>query len=148
MVMLKQQLQFKYKEKEEAQKAEAEAKKERILASLPDIIPCQKCGGPNSFDNVVCNYCGCNLHKKPFFIDPADLVEDEQNEESTTKTEQSGDGYTFHRVISFLIPLIGFIVGGIMLANDKEKQRECGKTCIILAVVSMVLGAIFAFLLW
>lgn len=147
MVQLKQQLKNKRMEEIEARKAEAKEKEKRILINLPDTITCQKCGGPNSFDNIVCNYCGVNLDKRPFYIDPTDLEDDTQNEQ--LKTENcANDGYTFHYVISFLIPLIGFIVGAIMLAKDEDEQRGCGKTCILLAIASILLGIVIPFLLF
>ena len=60
----------------------------------------------------------------------------------------SGDSYTFHYVISFLIPLIGFIVGAVMLANDNAEKRSCGKTCIIIGIISMIIYAVFTGAFW
>ena len=134
MELLKQQLRDCYKKEEEAKKA-------RILANLPESIPCQKCGGPNAFDNIVCNYCGAKLDKKRFYIDPNDQAEEDQAE--TSKEDAvGGDGYGFHYFISFLIPLIGFILGAVMLGNGDEERQSAGKACIIIGVVSCVITAI------
>lgn len=52
------------------------------------------------------------------------------------------DGYTFHRVISFVIPLVGFIVGAILLSSEDKKRCSCGKTCVLLGLASIVLSVI------
>lgn len=135
------QLQALQNERNRIKKEEYEKK---VLSRLPQIINCEKCDGPNPFANKTCDFCGHKLDRTKYYTDEYY----EESEDEAEDSNKGGDGYTFHRVISFLIPLIGFIVGAIMLANDKEEQRECGKTCIILAIVSMILGVIFAFMLW
>ena len=138
MELLKQQLQYRYRQREEEQEKEAAAKKARILANLPESIPCQKCGGPNTFDNIVCNYCGANLDKKPYYIDPDELHE-EQDEKACV---HGGDGFGFHYFISFFIPLVGFILGAVMLGNENEERQSAGKACIIIGVISIIITAI------
>ncbi|MBR4627179.1 MAG: hypothetical protein IKO47_05700 [Ruminococcus sp.] len=46
--------------------------------------------------------------------------------------------YGFHYCISLIIPLIGFIIGSIMLCDSDEKKRYVGKTCIILSLISVI----------
>ncbi len=72
--------------------------------------------------------------------------EEENNQEIATLIQSKKtihkNSYTFHYIISFLIPLVGFIVGAIMLANDDNEKSSCGKICIILGMISMILSII------
>ena len=118
----------------------------KVLSRLPDIIKCEKCDGPNSFSNKVCDFCGHKLDKAKYYTDEYY----EMSEENDEPEEESdvGERYTFHYVISFLIPFVGFIVGAVMLANDDAEKRSCGKVCIILSIVSFVVSAIVMRLIW
>ncbi|NDO18825.1 hypothetical protein FMM68_04045 [Lachnospiraceae bacterium MD329] len=59
-----------------------------------------------------------------------------------TQEEQQG-GYGFQYAISFLIPLVGFILGAIMLSKNDERERSGGKSCIVLSITSIILCTIF-----
>lgn len=52
--------------------------------------------------------------------------------------------YTFHYVISVVIPLVGFIMGGILLTKEDEEDRFAGKVCIVAGIISTVIG----YVLW
>lgn len=41
-------------------------------------------------------------------------------------------------ILSFLIPLAGIIIGIIFFTKDTQPEKQFGKMCIILAVVSIV----------
>ena len=127
------QLQALLNERERIKREEYEAK---VLARLPETINCEKCDGPNSFSNKVCDFCGHELNKAKYYTD-----------EYYEWTEEN-DSYTFHYVISFIIPLIGFIVGAVMLANDDAEKRTCGKACIIIGIVSTVVFSVFKGAFW
>lgn len=118
-----------------------QAKQAQIIASLPKEIICPKCDGINPFDNNTCQFCGWVLDKKEYYGEDWNLPE-ENIDESAESDEKSN--YTFHYVISFLIPLVGFIVGAIMLGKDDSGQRSVGKVCIICGIISIVI----TYLLW
>jgi len=42
-------------------------------------------------------------------------------------------------IVSFLVPLAGIIVGIIFYTKDSPEEKQFGKMCIILAVISIVL---------
>ena len=54
------------------------------------------------------------------------------------EVEQSS-GYSFHYIISFLIPLVGFILGAIMMSKEDYDERLCGKKCIVMGILSMII---------
>ena len=45
-------------------------------------------------------------------------------------------------ILSFVIPLAGFIVGAIYLSKDEEHYKHIGKNCLILSLMNIVLGFI------
>ncbi len=118
------------KEKIEQYKKEERAKIEKML---PKEIECPKCGGPNPFKNDTCSFCGYKLNKQKYYnIDYYNNVDSLEEDSSTEKS------YTFQYIISFLIPLIGFILGAILLSKDNEDEVSIGKQCIILGIVSII----------
>lgn len=138
-----EQLKALQAERKRIKREEYEAK---VLSRLPETINCEKCDGPNPFSNKVCDYCGHKLDKAKYYTD--EYYEWEEDSKETDEPSNQGDSYTFHYIISFLIPLIGFIVGAIMLANDNAEKRSCGKACIIIGIVSMIVSAIFVGAFW
>ena len=48
----------------------------------------------------------------------------------------------FRYVISFLIPLVGYIMGAILLSKDNETDKTIGKKCIIIGIVSAIVGGV------
>lgn len=132
-------------------KETVEKKKEALSVAisefLPDEIECEKCGGPNKFSNDVCEYCGHELDKSPYFRRAARLATGEDPEEAENDEERS-ESYLFHMVISFVIPLVGLIMGAIMLTSNDADKREIGKRCIIIAIAAMILGGILISFFW
>ena len=137
------QLEALQSERRRIKREEYEAK---VLSRLPETINCEKCDGPNPFSNKVCDFCGHKLDKAKYYTD--EYYEWEEETEKNEEVSTSGDSYTFHYVISFLIPLIGFIVGAVMLANDNAEKRSCGKACIIIGIVSMIISAVCVGAFW
>jgi len=126
MNLIKKQLEL-YEQKE----------KEKIEKMLPKEIKCSKCEGPNSFENDECVFCGAKLDKKKYYS-----LEYYESQCADIETESGGEGNTFRYVISFLIPLIGYILGAILLSKDSAEEKAVGQNCIILGIVSAVLGVI------
>ena len=115
-----------------------------VLARLPETIHCEKCDGPNPFSNKVCAFCGQPLDKSKYYTDGYyEWTEETAGNEEDERTDQKEESYTFHYVISFLIPLIGFIMGAVMLAGNDAEKRSRGKACILIGIFSVVFAAIF-----
>ena len=134
-----EEMDFIYQRIQEV-KAEEKAKLDAwVEQNLPKEINCPKCEGPNPFENKNCSFCGHKLDKSRYY-DPvyyAFAEEDDQNAQ-----QEHGRSFGFHYVISFLIPMIGFILGAIMLGKNDEEEVSVGKACIILGIVSIVIAAI------
>ena len=45
-------------------------------------------------------------------------------------------------ILSFFIPLAGFIVGAIYASKDEEHYKQVGKNCLIFSVMNIVFGFI------
>lgn len=64
------------------------------------------------------------------------------------ETISSGVKILFY-LLSFFIPIVGFIIGAIYYSKPEPELKEVGKMCLILAVLSIVVsivcwGSIFA----
>lgn len=110
-----------------------------IQQHLPDEISCPKCDGVNPFENEKCCYCGHIFDKSKYYNVNYYLQDDSEPAEEEETDKRS---YTFQYVISFLIPLVGFILGAILLSKDDEEEKSAGKTVIILGIVSIVIGTV------
>ena len=126
MTLIKKQIEL-YEKKE----------KEEIEKMLPKEIICSKCDGSNSFENDECVFCGAKLDKKKYYS--MDYYEKQDN---GSEGEVERESNTFRYVISFLIPLIGYILGAILLSKDNSNEKTVGQNCIILGIVSTVLCAL------
>ena len=51
-------------------------------------------------------------------------------------------------ILSFFIPLSGFIVGAIYVSKDEEHYKHVGKNCLIFSLMNIVLGFIMIALLF
>ena len=63
------------------------------------------------------------------------------------REKESSNSYTFQYVISFLIPLVGFILGAILLSKENEEEKAVGKSCIILGIIAVVISTIIIVLI-
>ena len=114
---------------------------ERLKELLPKEIECPKCDGINRFEATECKYCGYNIEKEKAKYYSLDYYEND-NDDTLDDSEDEKDGnYLFQYIISFLIPLIGFILGAILLSKDDE-QKSVGKVCIIIGIVSTIISSI------
>lgn len=117
---------------------ENKAKETWIKEHLPKEINCPKCDGPNSSENDCCSFCGYKFDKNQFLI-----LDENENCKCDNKEDEEDESYTFQYIISFLIPLIGFIIGAIFLTKDNKEEKEVGKGCILVAIVSVIISAFF-----
>ena len=64
-------------------------------------------------------------------------------------TDQA-DTHVFRYAISLIVPLVGLILGAILLSKDDPEEKAAGKSCIILSLVSTAIVAfavyVFVFL--
>jgi len=118
-----------------------------IQQHLPDEITCPKCDGVNPFENEKCCYCGHTFDKSKYYNINYYIQDDT---DTAAEEETDSKSYTFQYVISFLIPLVGFILGAILLSKDDEEEKSVGKTLIILGIISIVIGTIITtfFIKW
>ncbi len=50
--------------------------------------------------------------------------------------------YGMHYLFSVLVPLVGFIMGGIFMTKENPAQIRAGRNCIWFAFASMIVGTI------
>ena len=125
-----------------ARKAAADA---WISEHLPKEIKCPKCEGPNPFSNDHCEFCGYKLDKSEYYsmeyyenLRASHALDDNQAAENVPM--DSDKSYGFQYFASFLVPLVGFILGAILMGKDDAGDRSAGKACVMLGVISMVLS--------
>ena len=67
-----------------------------------------------------------------------------KNKQEDTQIDKQIDNTTviLLYILSFFIPLAGFIVGAIYASKDEEHYKQVGKNCLIFSVMNIVLGFI------
>ena len=82
---------------------------------------------------------GCIAAAVIFFI-----TKDEKAESESSEIIKEIDGTTvlLLYILSFFIPLAGFIVGAIYASKDEEHYKHVGKNCLIFSVLNIILGFI------
>ena len=77
-------------------------------------------------------------------------VVSKQNKEKHSEIEKEIDGTTvlLLYILSFFIPLAGFIVGAIYASKEEEHYKHVGKNCLIFSVLNIVFGFIMLALLF
>ena len=78
----------------------------------------------------------------------AESKKDEKAESKSFPIEKQIDGTTviLLYILSFFIPLAGFIVGAIYASKDEEHYKHVGKNCLIFSVLNIVL-VLFSYIL-
>ncbi|MDH3364716.1 MAG: zinc ribbon domain-containing protein [Thermoplasmata archaeon] len=86
---------------------------------------CVSCGRSISWDANVCPYCGHDYRAQVYAGQP--------------RGEQISSGVKIlFYLLSFFIPLVGFIIGAIYYSKPEPEMKEVGKMCLILAVLAIV----------
>ena len=75
-----------------------------------------------------------------FFI--TKLYEKVEFESSTIVKQIDGATVILLYILSFFIPLAGFIVGAIYASKNEEHYKHVGKNCLIFSVMNIVIGFI------
>ncbi len=65
-----------------------------------------------------------------------------KNPNNSNMQYKEKENNVFRYVISFLIPLVGYILGVILLSKDNADDKSVGKNCIILGIVSAIIGGV------
>ena len=94
---------------------------------------CTSCGRMISWDANVCPYCGHDFRALQItqVIEPI----------------SSGMKILFY-ILSFLIPIAGFIIGAIYWMRPDEPSKHVGKMCIVFAIVGILLSVGLAAVLY
>lgn len=139
------QLKQRYEELSETQSANIEDETEKTYF-LPVEIHCEKCDAPSPSSNETCPFCGHKFDKSKYYIDVSDDDDDDDEEEDEEEEDDddsvASNSFTFHYIASFFIPLVGFIIGAILLSSDDSEKQSVGKACIILGIISTLISAI------
>ena len=109
---------------------------EKIEKMLPKEIECPKCFGPNEFKNESCTFCGAKLNKEKYYT-----LEYYNNYKENIEIEEK-ESYSFQYIISFLIPLGGFILGAIMMSKENDEKVSIGKKCVVVSITSIIIYVI------
>ncbi len=72
----------------------------------------------------------------------------ENAEEETEFEDEETRSYTFQYIISFFIPLVGYILGAILLSKDDSDEKSVGKVCIILGIISTIISVISSIMIF
>ncbi len=106
------------------------------MTSTPGAAPtrnCVSCGRAISWDANVCPYCGHDFRATVGYA----------------PREQMSEGVKILLyIVSFLIPIVGFIVGIIYYTKPEPELKQFGKMCLILGLISVLLSLLcycFAF---
>ena len=81
-----------------------------------------------------------------FFI--TKLYEKAESESSTIEKQIDGTTVILLYILSFFIPLAGFIVGAIYASKEEEHYKHVGKNCLIFSVINIVLSLVMVVLLF
>lgn len=106
----KKELDIKYKEEEYIEE----------VKNRPLELKCPKCDGINKSSNVKCEYCGYTFKREDYF----------NNEDVSEKNSN-----IILYIISFLLPIIGIILGIVYISKDNE---ELGKKLILFSIVIFI----------
>jgi hypothetical protein len=96
---------------------------------------CVSCGRSISWYANVCPYCGHDYRAQLY------------TGQVRGETISSGVKILFY-LLSFFIPIVGFIIGAIYYTKPEPELKEVGKMCLILAVLAIVINVVCAAALW
>ena len=93
--------------------------------------PCPNCGNQNPDDAKFCESCG-----KPL----SNSLQQQPYSGTPIQPGVSGGAKTGLGILSFLIPLVGIILGIIYMNDSDPSKKAAGKTYLYLGIGGMVLG--------
>ena len=96
---------------------------------------CVSCGRAIAWDANVCPYCGRDYRVQ--MMAPAQA-----------QPFMSEGVKVILYILSFLIWIVGIIIGVIYYTKPDQESKEFGKMCLILAVLGLVVGALCGVFAW
>ena len=94
---------------------------------------CPNCGTQNPDDAKFCESCGTAL---------VDSVQRQPVSGSPQNVTATGKASTGLSILSFLIPLVGIILGITYMNDADPAKKAAGKTYLYLGIGGMILGCI------
>ena len=67
---------------------------------------------------------------------------DDSDTYAEDEPEEASESFAAQYIFSFLIPLVGFIIGAVMLSSRDSSRSSCGTACILLSILSIVLDVL------
>lgn len=111
---------------EQGHESPCSAEKEDLEMTSSQQRNCVSCGRPIAFDANVCPYCGKD-YRMPVVAPQAEV----------------GTGMKiFLYLLSFLIPIVGFIIGAIYYTKPEADYKHVGKMCILFGLLSIVIWVV------
>lgn len=119
-------------------------KKEAIeierIKNLPKEIKCPKCEVILPVETSKCPYCEFDFGNDHYRF--AVTNNNDNTPESMSDNEEPESSGVLSYVLSFIVPLVGFIYGAILMSKDDEFEKSKGIKCIIIGIISMIISAI------
>ena len=115
-----------------------EAAENERIKNLPKEITCPKCDMVFSINSEKCPFCEFNFKDSNDMYKYAVKNENLKDDEETTEANGNLIAYIF----SFIIPLVGFILGANLMSKDNENEKSQGIICIILGIISIIISTV------
>lgn len=131
-----QEMQYLIQLHDKKLKIQEYEEEQKRINSLPEKIKCPKCDMIISGKNEKCPYCEFEFGEKIYQYDV-------NNESEEFDENEEGNSNAIAYIFSFIIPLVGFIIGAILMTNDDEDKKSQGITCIVLGIVSVIISIVF-----
>ena len=130
---------------EELKTKERDALLEEFLKRNNNQIPCKKCDGLNLFEEERCCYCTAPLDKSKYYdidylrrILGEYYVDDYVDDDGVGSVKDGSESPIILYILSFLFPLVGFILGIVFLCKDDPNKKTFGKNFIFLAILGIL----------
>ena len=106
------------------------------IKKIPKEFQCPKCDAIIPSNSKECPYCKYKFKQSDY---------DYALNRSESDNEEESSGNLVSYIFSFLIPLVGLILGPILLSKDDEDKKESGVICIVIAIISIVISSIISY---
>jgi uncharacterized membrane protein YvbJ len=94
---------------------------------------CTNCGEKLEIGALKCKYCGT----------PTISAKQYSSNYNAPQTYGSERSYFLLYLVTFILPIVGLIVGGIIAFDDDPDKSATGKSLLIFGLVMIVIGVIF-----
>ena len=110
------------------------------------MAKCPRCG--EDYNGILCGKCGYTPfpEDEPSFDKDESLSEPEKTVVSENK--EDGESHISRYVWSFLLPVVGIILGAILLSKPDKDSRSSGSFCLIWSVISLLIFGFSFYIYW